>query len=56
MDVVGKEEQFEHGKDDEELDEYYSPQRASDGHASEAIVVEVPYRGGDVFESCCFHQ
>ena len=37
---VGKEEELEHGEQDEQLDEYDGPKRPSEGHLPEAVDVE----------------
>lgn len=40
---VGEEENLEDAEYDEELDEYQQPKRLADGHASEAISIQMPY-------------
>ena len=41
LDVVGKEKYFQHHEDDKDFDEDDEPQRASQRHAAEAVVIEV---------------
>ena len=53
MDKVGEEEYFQHGKDDDELDEYHCPQGFAERHASESVVVEVVGLMEESYE--CFH-
>ena len=59
LNIIGEEEYLQHHKDDEELHRDDEPQRASECHAAETIIIEVPYvsqeRFWRVWFCQCFH-
>ena len=45
VNIIRKEEELEHQKDDGKLDEDDGPERLTQGHRPEAIIIEMEYLG-----------
>jgi hypothetical protein len=43
LNIIGEEAELEDNEDDEQLDQYDSPQRAPQRHTAETVKIQMPY-------------